>query len=91
MTIPHKETIRAFVDMETEAASKIGAINTLFWKDGQLIGTNTDSIGALKAIQSVTNPAGKKILILGAGGASRAIIFGLKVAGAKIRDLESNI
>ncbi len=85
VTIPHKEIIREFIDFETEAAVKIGAVNTLFKKDGQICGTNTDGVGALKALLTeILNIKDKKVLILGAGGASRAIIFALKTAGAEV-------
>ncbi|MDH3325011.1 MAG: shikimate dehydrogenase, partial [Candidatus Peregrinibacteria bacterium] len=85
VTIPHKENIRKFINLETEAAQKIGAVNTLFKQDGVICGTNTDGIGALKAIQTeILNLKDKKVLILGAGGASRAIIFALKTAGAQV-------
>lgn len=85
VTIPHKETIRKYVDRETEAAQKIGAVNTLYRENGLVIGTNTDCLGALKAIQTeLLHLNNKKALILGAGGASRAIIFALKTAGMHI-------
>jgi len=85
VTIPHKETVRNFIDLETEAAAKIGAVNTLFKQDGVICGTNTDGVGALKALQTeIHNIKDKKVLILGAGGASRAIIFALKTAEAEI-------
>jgi len=84
ITIPHKETIRQYLDAESEAARKIGAVNTLYWEKGKLIGTNTDCIGVLKALQTTVNPAGKNVLVLGAGGASRAVIFALLVAKAHV-------
>lgn len=85
VTIPHKETVRKYVDQESEAAQKIGAINTLYRKDGLIIGTNTDCLGALKAIQTeLPELTNKKALVLGAGGASRAIIFALQTAGVDI-------
>ncbi len=84
VTSPHKETIRLYLDQETEAAQKIGAVNTVLNQNGLLVGTNTDSIGAFQAIAPVINPQGKRCLILGAGGASRAIIFALKNANADI-------
>jgi shikimate dehydrogenase len=84
VTAPHKETIHQYLDQETEAAQKIGAVNTILNKDGLLIGTNTDCIGAFRAIAPVINPQGKRCLILGAGGASRAIIFALKNVEADI-------
>ncbi len=85
VTIPHKETLFPFVEKVTDAAQAIGAINTLYWENDVLCGTNTDCVGALKALQSeIPNLQGKKVLVLGAGGASRAIIFALKVAESEI-------
>ena len=84
VTIPHKEEIRKYLDFETEAAKRIGAVNTLFWEKEMLGGTNTDIIGILRAISTEVNPEGKKVLILGAGGTARAAIFGLKSANAKV-------
>ncbi len=85
VTIPHKTEILKYVDTLSDAAIKIGAVNTLYWDQGKIIGTNTDGVGALRAIQS-TMPKleKKKVLILGAGGASRAIIFALQMAGAYV-------
>lgn len=84
VTIPHKETIRKFLDFETEAATKIGAVNTLFWKEEQMGGTNTDGIGFLRALQTeVLNLKKKRVLILGAGGAARAMIVALEAAEAQ--------
>ena len=69
VTIPHKEAVRKFVDKETDAAKKIGAINTLYRENDLIIGTNTDCMGALKAIQTeCLHLSEKKALILGAGG-----------------------
>lgn len=85
VTLPHKESIAAFVDKVTPAAENIGAINTLYWQEGLLIGTNTDCMGALKAVQTeIPDLAGVKTLILGAGGAARGVIFGMQTAGAEI-------
>ncbi len=85
ITIPHKKNIAEFVDIQSESAQKIGAINTLFWKNNKLWGTNTDCLGALRALETINpNIENKKILILGAGGASRAIVFALQIAKAHI-------
>lgn len=84
VTIPHKGEILPYLDFQTEAAKKVGAVNTLFWQKGALGGTNTDTIGVLRAVSSVMDPRGKKVLILGAGGASRAAIYGLKSAEAQV-------
>jgi shikimate dehydrogenase len=82
VTAPHKEKIREFLDSETEIVKKIGAVNTVSNIDGTLVGTNTDAVGALKAVLTLIDPKDKKVLILGAGGAAKAIAFGLKTAEA---------
>ncbi len=77
VTIPHKQTILPYLDLLTDRALKIGAVNTLYWENGKLIGDNTDIIGfttPLTLIQQKINST----LILGSGGASRAVIAGLK-------------
>ena len=84
VTMPHKIAIRNFVDFETEAVQKIGAINIITMQDGKIVGSNTDGVGALKAILTTIDPKDKKVLILGAGGAARAIAFALKTAGAQV-------
>ena len=85
VTIPHKENIKKFIDAQTPAAESIGAVNTLYRFEDKIIGTNTDCVGALKALQTeVSDLKDKSILILGAGGASRAIIFALVTAESKI-------
>lgn len=84
VTVPHKEMVFPYVDNVTEAAEHIGAVNTLFWKDGKLHGTNTDGIGALRALETLTTMEEKNVLVLGAGGAARSIIYALKKAQAKV-------
>ena len=84
VTIPHKENIRKYLDQESMIAQKIGAVNTLFWQNGKICGTNTDVVGVLKSIINVFNPSNQNILILGAGGAARATIFGLQITGANV-------
>jgi len=85
ITIPHKIAVRQFCDFETEAAKKIGAVNTLFKKDEQIFGTNTDAVGAIRAIHTAEqNLREKKALVLGAGGAARAVIFALRSAEMQV-------
>lgn len=84
ITLPHKVEIRKYVDRESEAVKKIGAINTLTNNNGIIEGTNTDGLGALRSIQSTMSVVEKRVLVLGAGGAARAIIFALKTAGAHV-------
>ena len=80
VTIPHKETIMQYCDSLTDAAKKIGAVNTVKINNNQLIGDNTDGCGFIKNI-SFNHPEfnlkNKNVIILGAGGATRAIIYAL--------------
>lgn len=88
VTIPHKEEVMKFLDEVDPVAEKIGAVNTIIVKQAgderKLCGSNTDWIGANRAIEQRLDPAGKSIVILGAGGSARAIGFGLLEAGAEI-------
>lgn len=84
VTIPHKIEIMKHLDEINQAAQQIGAVNTIINQAGKLIGTNTDGLGAYQALQTTIDPKEQNILIVGAGGASRAIIFALKQAGAHV-------
>lgn len=78
ITIPHKEVILPFLDHIHETAQNIGAVNTILIDDEKLIGYNTDGIGFIKdLIENKIDPQHKKILILGAGGSTRAILYAL--------------
>ena len=78
VTIPHKVSIMAFLDEIDDTARHIGAINTIVKTDDTLTGFNTDASGALQALRQAHTPlADKRVLILGSGGAARAIAFGL--------------
>ncbi|MFX0090960.1 MAG: shikimate dehydrogenase [Candidatus Hodarchaeota archaeon] len=84
VTLPHKVEIMKYLDEIDPLSEKIGAVNTVVNDNGCLKGYNTDVIGALKSINDVINIEGRRIVILGAGGAARAIGFGLKDAGVDI-------
>ena len=78
VTIPYKEKIIDFLDSLDPNAEKIGAVNTInVCSKNQLKGYNTDYIGFIKSINPVINKTHKKAILLGSGGASKAIIFGL--------------
>lgn len=83
VTIPHKEAVTALVDRCTPTAANIGAVNTLFKEDGNLVGDNTDAQGFLTALRTdgANDPAGARVLVLGAGGAGRAVLVALAQAG----------
>ncbi|QDH16760.1 shikimate dehydrogenase [Swingsia samuiensis] len=82
-SIPHKVAILEHLDELAESARLIGAVNCTAIKDGRLIGHNTDGKGFLESLKTVTDPSGKNVLILGAGGAARAIAVETALAGAK--------
>jgi len=78
VTMPLKTSVIPYLDKLDSNAEKIGAVNTILNHEGTLIGYNTDGLGALHALRARgQNPSGKNILILGAGGAARAVAFAL--------------
>lgn len=80
VTIPHKEAVMPYLDGLTERAQSVGAVNTLFWKDGRLLGDNTDVAGI--KVPLTPHQAGlESALVLGAGGAARAACAALKELG----------
>ena len=82
VTIPYKEEIIPFLDKISKKAKKIGAVNTIkITKKGKLKGYNTDFFGFQKSLSSLLNEHHKKALILGTGGASKAVAFALKKLG----------
>lgn len=84
VTIPHKVAVIPHLDELSEAARRIGAVNTIVQEAGRLIGYNTDGIGYVSALREETGfaPAGKRVLLLGAGGAARAVATQLALDGA---------
>ncbi len=80
VTIPHKEKVMAGLDRLTDRARHIGAVNTLFWKDGELWGGNTDILGFMAPFRTMVHQP-ESALVLGAGGACRAVLAGLKELG----------
>lgn len=83
VTIPHKVTAMAFLDDVDATARHIGAINTILSDKGKLTGYNTDATGALRALrEGGTELKGQRVVLLGSGGAARAIGFALATEGA---------
>jgi shikimate dehydrogenase len=82
VTRPHKVAIVPWVDRLTSAAEMMGAVNCLINDDGQLLGENTDGKGFLAALRTLADPAGQQVVVLGAGGAARAVSVELALAGA---------
>jgi shikimate dehydrogenase len=76
--MPHKNAIIQFLDEVDPTARFLNAVNTIQNKNGKLLGFNTDGVGALRALRAnAVEPKGKKVLLLGAGGAARAIAYSL--------------
>ena len=85
VTTPYKETILPLLDELSPDAEQIGAVNTILNDNGHLKGYNTDYLGVIKSIEEAgIEISGKRCLILGAGGASRAAVYGLKKSGADV-------
>ncbi len=84
VTIPLKEIVSAEIDEIRPIAQAIGAINTVAFRNGKTIATNTDAPGALNALEKHILVKGKKVAILGAGGSSRAICYEAMKRGAEV-------
>lgn len=85
VTMPHKREVMKYLDKVDNDAQKIGAVNTIVNLDGKLIGYNTDWIGAITALEKKTKIKEKKVAVIGAGGAARAIVYGLNKNGASVK------
>lgn len=82
ITVPHKEKVIPFLDETDREASLIGAVNTVVNREGKLSGYNTDGRGFVKSLEEAKiTTEGKKVLLVGAGGAARAIAFSLAMRG----------
>jgi shikimate dehydrogenase len=85
VTMPHKVTIMEFLDSIDPIAQEVGAVNTVVNDNGVLTGYNLDWLGAVLALEEQgIDLAGKKAFVIGAGGAARAVAFGLKKRGAAV-------
>ncbi len=82
VTIPHKESALRLAAEVDETAAAIGAVNTLKLRNGKWEGRNTDWLGAVQALKRETPLKYRKALVIGAGGAARAVAYGLKHEGA---------
>lgn len=82
VTVPHKEAVVPLLDGLDATAAAIGAVNTVVKQDGRLVGYNTDCTGFLRALKEdgSFDPTGARALVLGAGGAARAVVYALLTA-----------
>lgn len=84
VTIPHKTAVMPLLDEIHEDARRIGAVNTVVQEEGRLIGYNTDAAGFLEGLRGVGRTfAGKNAVLLGAGGAARALLWALVKEGVE--------
>lgn len=84
VTVPHKEQVLHLVDAIDPVARAAGAVNTLAWRDGRVVGHNTDGDGFLAALaEAGFDPRGREALLFGAGGAARGVALALLLAGAR--------
>ena len=86
VSIPHKLSVMELIDEVEETARQIGAVNTITREGERLVGTNTDWKGVVAAleVQAGANLSGSRAVVLGAGGAARAAVFGLRHRGASV-------
>jgi len=84
VSLPYKENLIEFLNVVDADVKRIGAVNTVLNKGGSLYGFNTDWIGSNKALEAVCDLNDKTAVVIGAGGAARAICYGLLKAGANV-------
>ncbi|MFW6243578.1 MAG: shikimate dehydrogenase [Desulfovibrionales bacterium] len=81
VTIPHKERVLPHLDGVSPRARELGAVNTLYWREGRLLGENTDVGGFAAPLRQLGSRVHSGV-VLGAGGAARAVVLGLRELGA---------
>ncbi len=84
VSMPYKQEILPLLDALDPLAARIGAVNTVVQEEGRLCGYNTDCVGAVRALEETRPVKGARVLVLGAGGAGRAVAHGLADAGAEV-------
>jgi shikimate dehydrogenase len=85
VTVPHKQAVMSYLDEATPEAKAIGAVNTIVVSEERAIGYNTDWQGFLTALaEGGFDPQGKRAVVMGAGGAARAVVYALAHAGAQV-------
>lgn len=90
ISLPHKQEVMAHVDELDEIVRRIGAVNTVTRVGEKLVGSNTDWLGAVRALESELQLEGARAVVLGAGGTARAVVFGLLERGARVCVLNRN-
>lgn len=85
VTVPHKTSVLPYLDELTPEAAAVGAVNTVINRGGRLVGDNTDGIGFVRSLREEAgfDPRGRRAVVLGAGGAARAVAMALAWAGCE--------
>ena len=91
VSLPHKEAVMAHLDAVDATARRIGAVNTVTRSGDRLLGSNTDWIGAVRALERAARLDGARAVVLGAGGTARAVTFGLLERGASVTVLNRTV
>jgi len=91
VSIPHKQAVMEHLDEVEKTARLIGAVNTVTRRDGRLVGSNSDWIGAIRALERECDLKGRRAVVLGAGGTARAVVFGLVERGARVTVLNRSV
>jgi shikimate dehydrogenase len=91
VSLPHKEAVLAHLDEVDDTARRIGAVNTVTLRDGRLVGDNTDWLGAVRALERETPLDGRRVVVLGAGGTARAVVWGARARGARVTILNRTL
>ena len=90
VSMPYKTAVMEHLDAIDESARVIGAVNTINNIDGVLTGYNTDYLGAVRALQEVCELGNKRVAVIGAGGAARAVVYGCLHAAARVTVFNRN-
>ncbi|MDX1651535.1 MAG: shikimate dehydrogenase [Brumimicrobium sp.] len=90
VTVPYKETVIPYLDALSDTAVEIGAVNTISFENDRLIGHNTDAYGFRQAIKPFLRNVHERALILGTGGAAKAVAYVLKSLGIEVSYLSRN-
>lgn len=91
VTIPYKIEVIKYLDKLDDNAERIGAVNVIINENGKLTGGNTDGLGGVKALNETISVADKKVILIGAGGAARALAFAISDAGGKVTILNRTL
>ena len=91
VSLPHKVSIMEHLDEIDDTARAIGAVNTVTREAGRLIGSNTDWLGAVRALEREAKLEGARAVVLGAGGSARAVVWGLRRRGADVTVLNRTV